>query len=80
MVIFNDDFLNGRITINTNYKDNRVNGIKTADWNENMSTCSLDDPGYDPTFFDNFCANFYWCWRDYNYDCSPNYAIGITRV
>ena len=82
MVIFNDDYKNGRISINTNYKTRRVNGLKTADWSENLSVCNVEtDKNYDPEFFDNFCANFYWCYRDFdNSDCKPNYAVGITEA
>ena len=55
--------------------------MKTADWSENLSTCSPDsDTNYDPIFFDNFCANFYWCYRDFSVDCLPKYAIGITEA
>jgi hypothetical protein len=79
MVIFNDDFRNGRISINTNYENTRVNGLKTADWSENLSTCNDNDKNYDPEFFDNYCANFYWCYRDFNLDCEPKLAIGITE-
>ena len=81
MVIFNDDYKNGRITINTNYEFTRVNGLKEADWSENLSTCSTDsDSKYDPVFFDNFCANFYWCYRDFNLNCEPNYALGLSEA
>ena len=80
MVIFNDDVNNGRISIQTNYLTNRVNGKIHADWTENLSTCDEeDDKNYDPNFFDNWCANFYWCFRDYTHKCEPNGAVGITE-
>ena len=59
----------------------RINGKKESDWSENWSTCNKSvNPNYDPTFFDNYCSNFYWCWRDYDYDCNPNFAFGVTET
>ena len=81
MVILNEDYQNGRITIQTSYEKTRINGLKTADWTENWSLCTTEnDQNYDPTFFDTFCANFYWCFRDYNLECEPRSALGITEA
>jgi hypothetical protein len=80
MTIFNDDLKNGRITINNDYALTRVNGLKEADWSENLSSCTVENNlKYNPEFFDNFCVNFYWCYRDFTSECAPNYAIGITE-
>ena len=43
--------------------------------------CSVEGtPTYNPNFFDDFCANFYWCLRIFDTSsCDPYLAYGLTK-
>ena len=71
----------GTVVLQPDYEKTRVNGKIKADWTENISSCSVKTfPDYDPTFFNDYCSFFYWCWRDYTTECEPNFAFGVTET
>ena len=59
------------------------NGAKGDGFEYNNTATSycntVDHPLYDPNYFDAECDQYYWCYRIYNSDCSPNYAYGYTE-
>ena len=60
----------------------RINGKMEAHWSENFNEMCTEgeDKNYDPTYWDLFCSNFYYCLRVWTTDtCSPYMAIGLTR-
>ena len=79
MIQFNKDLEAGKITNNKNIAGVRINGLLQADWSENFQVICSSWDNYDPTFFDNYCANFYWCLRLYDFECEPYLALGLTQ-
>ena len=77
---FDKDLAAGIITNNQDMR-RRINGKLEANWNENFNNmCKVgEDANYDPDYFNNFCANFYWCLRLFTTNtCSPYMAVGLT--
>jgi hypothetical protein len=41
---------------------------------------TVDYPLYDPDYFDDYCTDYYWCFRNYDYTtCAPTDAWGMNE-
>ena len=49
--------------------------------NNYASECNIYDyPEYNPTYFDDYCKDYYWCFREYDaVTCAPTTANGWTE-
>ena len=77
---FSIDLNLNKITTNKD-PTQRINGTFDINWSENFNfMCKVEEtPTYNPNFFDDFCANFYWCLRTFNTtSCEPYLGIGLT--
>ena len=50
--------------------------------NQGTSECNVYDyPQYDPSHFDEYCKDYYWCFREYDpATCAPVSANGWTET
>ena len=56
------------------YTNGFTNSIPVA-----FTDCNVFDYDlYDPYYYNDYCANNYWCIKTYNADCSPQNAYGLT--
>ena len=78
---FTIDLNLGKITTNRDPKQ-RIYESFDIMWSENLNfMCKVEEtPTYNPNFFDDFCANFFWCLRVFDTSsCEPHSAYGLTR-
>ena len=48
---------------------------------DDMNICAINAtkyPLYDPNYYNSYCSGFELCFREYNKDCTPKGAKGIT--
>ena len=59
-------------------EESSSNSTNTTTWQE---VCNTEDfPNFDPTYFDEECKQYRWCYKYYDPEtCEPLYASGYTE-